>query len=120
MNKPTRTFDLYDVVKVPFPFTDIKMSKIRPALILSSAKHFNAKIGHSVMAMITSVKPGQELWPADVLIGNLQSAKLPVPSVIRFKIFTLDHRLILGRIGSLAQTDRDQVQRKLKEILLLL
>ena len=119
MTKLTRTFDLYEVVKVPFPFTDVNATKVRPALILSAAKPFNAKIGLSVMAMITSVKLSQELWPADIVIEYLQPTGLPVPSIIRFKIFTLDHRLIIGRLGNLSATDRKNVQKKLKEILVL-
>jgi len=119
MSRPTRTYDLYEVVKVPFPFTDVKTAKIRPALIISSAKHFNAKIGLSVMAMITSLKPAQMFWPADIIIENLKLAGLPVPSIIRFKMFTLDHRLILGRLGSLAEKDQHHVQEKLKQILVL-
>ncbi len=117
MNKPTKTYDCYEVVKVPFPFTDVQATKVRPALILSSAKYFNAKIGLSVMAMITSLKPAQEGWPADVLIENLQPTGLPVPSIIRFKLFTLDHRLILDRLGKLSEKDQHNVQKKLKEIL---
>lgn len=119
MNKPIKTYDLYEVVKVPFPFTDIKTVKVRPALILSSAKNFNAKIGLSVMAMITSIKPVQDLWPADIVIENLKLTGLPVPSIIRFKMFTLDHRLILGRLGNLSESDRLNVKKKLKEILAL-
>ncbi|MFI5334131.1 MAG: type II toxin-antitoxin system PemK/MazF family toxin [Chlamydiales bacterium] len=119
MNKPTRTYDLYEIVKVPFPFTDTKSSKVRPALVLSSARRFNSRIGLSIMAMITSQKPNQDLWPADIVIEDLLSTKLPCPSIIRFKIFTLDHRLILGRLGVLAPADRMQVQNKLQEILAL-
>jgi mRNA interferase MazF len=119
MSKPTRTYDIYEIVKVPFPFTDVKVEKVRPALILSSAKHFNAKIGLSVMAMITSIKPAKDLWPADIIIDDLQLSGLPVPSIIRFKIFTLDHRLILGRLGILSEVDKRHVQQKLKEVLFL-
>lgn len=119
MSKPTKTYDLYEVVKVPFPFTDIKNSKIRPAVILSSAKHFNAKIGLSVMAMITSVKEGQDFWPADVVIKDLSHAGLPASSLVRFKLFTLDHRLVLGRLGKLSQSDQKHVQEKLQTILSL-
>ena len=117
MNKPTTTFELYEVVKVPFPFTETRKAKIRPALILSTAKHFNAKIGSSIMAMITSLKLDQTLWPSDVVIKNLRSAGLPVPSLIRFKIFTLDHRLVLGHVGNLSMLDRHHVQIQLKRIL---
>lgn len=117
MSKLTRTYDRNEIVKVPFPFTDIKASKVRPALILSSAKSFNVKTGLSIMAMITSVKPIQDLWPTDIVIEELQSTGLPVPSLIRFKLFTLDHRLIIGRVGILAEVDIRHVHQKLKDIL---
>lgn len=101
MSKLTRTYDLYEVVKVPFPFSDAKTTKIRPALILSSEKTFNALLGQSVMAMITSLKPVQNLWPTDLVIENFTLIGLSAPSIIRFKIFTLDHQLILAAIRSL-------------------
>ena len=44
-----RRFKTFDVVRVPFPFTDRLASKSRPALILSSERHFNTAAGHSVM-----------------------------------------------------------------------
>jgi len=117
MNTPTKTFDSYEIVKVPFPFTDTKTTKVRPALILSSAKSFNAKIGLSIMAMITSIQPDRDLWPSDITIEDIRLAGLPVPSIIRFKIFTLDHRLILGRLGRLSELDKKHVQDKLREVL---
>lgn len=117
MSDPTRTYDLYEIVKIPFPFSDSKTTKVRPALILSSAKQFNAKVGLSIMTMITSIKPKQELWPTDILIEDLQLTGLPVPSIIRFKLFTLDHRLILGQLGFLSELDRKTVQKTLKEVL---
>lgn len=119
MNKPTKTYDLYEVIKIPFPFTDSSKYKIRPALIISSAKHFNAKIGLSVMAMITSVKPAQGLLPTDLIIENFECAGLPVSSIIRFKLFTLDHRLILGKLGMLSEADQYNVHQKLKDIFFL-
>lgn len=119
MSKLIKTYECYEVVKVPFPFTDTQTTKIRPALILSSAKHFNSQIGLSVMAMITSLKSKDDLWPADIVIENLQLAGLPVPSIIRFKIFTLDHRLVLGRLGNLSEGDRHHVRKKLHEVLSL-
>lgn len=119
MQKPTKTYDLYEVVKVPFPFTDSKTTKMRPALIISSAKHFNAKLGMSVMTMITSIKPSQDLWPTDLVIEDLKIASLPAPSIIRFKMFTLDHRLIVARLGKLGKKDSDHLKQKLQEILSL-
>jgi hypothetical protein len=51
---PTVTYEQFAIVVVPFPFTDIAITKRRPALILSDAVAFNAPMGHSVMAMITT------------------------------------------------------------------
>lgn len=117
MKKLIKTYDLYEVVKVPFPFTNSSTQKVRPALIISSAKVFNAKIGLSIMAMITSLKPAQTLWPTDLIIENLDQTGLSVASIIRFKIFTLDHRLILGRLGFLSKSDQLNVNHKLKDVL---
>ncbi len=119
MSTLTKTYDQYEVVKIPFPFADIETTKVRPALILSSAKQFNAKIGVSVMAMITSKKVKQDPWPGDIAIEDLQSTGLPYPSIIRFKLFTLDHRLILERLGKLTERDIERIQKKLKEIFVI-
>ncbi|MDP2878383.1 MAG: type II toxin-antitoxin system PemK/MazF family toxin [Sulfuricella sp.] len=94
----------YDVVAVPFPFTDSSMQKRRPALVLSDHANFNAKIGHSVMAMITSEKNAP--WPLDVRIVDLSQAGLPAPSVVRMKLFTLDHRFVVAKVGALSNADR--------------
>ncbi len=109
------TYDRYDVVKVPFPFTDRKAQKYRPALIISSAKSFNNTIGHSVMAMITSAK--QSGWPLDTAITDLNSAGLPAPSLIRLKLFTLDHRLIVSRLGQLASYDQASFEQHFSQLL---
>jgi mRNA interferase MazF len=49
-------YNQFDIVKVPFPFTDKQTTKTRPALVLSSHEAFNEKVGHSVIAMFTSAK----------------------------------------------------------------
>lgn len=120
MSELIETYDLYEIVKVPFPFSDRANTKKRPVLILSEAKHFNAKNGCSIMAMITSLKPSRLTWPTDIVIKNLESAGLPSPSLIRFKLFTLDHRLIIGRLGYLSKKDSDEVQKTLAAILSML
>jgi hypothetical protein len=49
------------------------------------------------MAMITSA--AHESWPLDCAISDLSAASLPVASVIRWKLLTLDHHLIRGVLG---------------------
>jgi mRNA interferase MazF len=101
------TYEAFDVVVVPFPFTDRDTTKRRPALVLSRADTFNTPSGHSVMAMITSQKNAP--WPLDVPLTDLTSAALSAPSKVRMKLFTLDHRLILRRAGRLSEGDRGEV-----------
>jgi len=97
-------YNRYDVVKVPFPFTDRQANKYRPALIISSASKFNNSVSHSVMAMITSAK--HSAWLLDTPIVDIESAGLPISSIIRLKLFTLDHRLIISTLGALSNQDR--------------
>lgn len=100
-------FDRFAVVRVPFPFTDRTATKNRPALVLSDSSAFNAPAGHSVMAMITSAANAP--WPLDCLLTDLAIAGLPAPSKVRFKLFTLDHRLVRGTLGKLSAADRQNV-----------
>lgn len=103
------------VVRVPFPFTDRLAVKNRPALVISDAMAFNAPAGHAVMAMITSESNAP--WPLDCAIQDLASAGLPAPSKVRFKLFTLDQRLVRGVLGRLAPSDATRVHASLNALL---
>lgn len=109
------TFERFTVVRVPFPFTDRNAAKNRPALVLSDADSFNTPVGHSVMAMITSADNAP--WPLDYAISDLDLAGLPAPSVVRFKLFTLDHRLVRGTLGVLADRDAQELGSRLEQLL---
>jgi len=109
------TFERFSVVRVPFPFTDRAANKNRPALVLSDATVFNIPAGHSVMAMITSAS--NTAWPLDCTLTDLVSAGLPSPSKVRFKLFTLDHRLVHGVLGKLSDVDEQLVRQRLTFLL---
>lgn len=107
-------FDRWQVLRVPFPFTDRAASKNRPALVLSSATAFNGPSRHVVLAMITSAR--HAAWPLDCAIEDLASAGLPAPSVVRCKLFTLDVRLVRGPLGRLASDDATRITRVLDRL----
>lgn len=109
------SFEQFSVVRVPFPFTDRTSAKNRPALVLSDANGFNTPAGHSVMAMITSAT--NPPWPLDCEITDLAAAGLPSPSKVRFKLFTLDHRLVRGELGKLSARDHRLVREALVRLL---
>lgn len=107
-------YEPFDVVVVPFPFTDSSETKRRPALVLSQNTNFGKEIEHSVLAMITSLK--NDPWPLDCKIINKKQSGLTASSVVRMKLFTLDNRFILRKIGHLSKTDQEQVKQSLSQI----
>lgn len=108
-------FEQFAVVRVPFPFTDRSATKNRPALVLSDPNVFNRSASHPVMAMITSA--AHPPWPLDCPMEDLSAAGLPAPSKVRFKLFTLDHRLVRGQLGRLSEGDEARVRQNLAKLL---
>ena len=100
----------WDVVVVPFPFSERRASRRRPALVLSRPV-FN-RAGHTVLAMITTTS--RTAWPGDTPIEDLPAAGLRVHCLIRLKLFTLDNRLVRRRIGNLSATDRAAITGALR------
>jgi len=100
------TFDVWDIVKVPFPYTDRPVRQRRPALVIA-AGDLQANHGLLWLAMITSA--ANRFWPGDVAISDLGGAGLPAPSIVRpAKIATIEAR-DAGRLGAFAIPDREAI-----------
>ena len=106
------TFKAFDVVAVPFPFTDRDATKRRPALVISNEK-FNQQHNQIVLAMITTTT--DNVWRSDVTLTNWQKAGLKLSCQLRLKLFTLDQNLVLKAIGHLSSKDVKSVQAALTE-----
>ncbi|MBA2484663.1 MAG: type II toxin-antitoxin system PemK/MazF family toxin [Nitrospira sp.] len=104
----------WDVVVVPFPFTERPGAKRRPAAVLSKQR-FNEH-GHTVLLMITT--KAHQPWPGDSDIEDHRSAGLHSACLVRLKAFTLDNRLILKRLGALSALDRRHVADEARQHLL--
>lgn len=100
-------FKAFDIVAVPFPFTDRDATKRRPALVISNTL-FNEQHDQLVLAMITTVT--DSVWPSDVSLNHWQEAGLKVACHFRLKLFTLDQSLVLKTIGHLSFQDIKSVQ----------
>jgi len=77
-----------------------------------SRRKFN-KHGHTILAMITTAS--HSAWPGDVAIEDKEPAGLHTDCIVRLKLFTLDNRLLLERLGSLSAADRSAVASTLEE-----
>jgi mRNA interferase MazF len=104
------TFQPFDVVIVPFPYSDRLAEKRRPALVVSHPD-LSAKLGRLWVVMITST-PHSQL--GDVPLQDFVAAGLPLASTIRAsKITTLDVQRVLRRAGRLSDQEQKLVRRAL-------
>jgi mRNA interferase MazF len=90
-------FKVWDVVKLPFPYTDRPVRQRRPALVISAGEMLETA-GLIWVMMITSAE--NRGWECDVQI-QAEEAGLPAPSVVRtWKIACIDAKdaELLGRI----------------------
>jgi mRNA interferase MazF len=103
-----------DLVLVPFPFTDQRRSKKRPALVVSPAS--SNRSGDVTIAFVTSclATPPRE---GDYRIDEWHVAGLPKPSLVRMKFVTLSQTLILRTLGHLSAGDWSRFQTALCECL---
>ena len=107
-------FEVWDIVKVPFPYTDRPVRQRRPALIVAAGE-IEAAHGLLWLVMITSAE--NRGWPGDVGISDPRAAGLPAPSIVRpAKIAMVDAR-DAQRLGTLPAPDRKAVASRLRGIL---
>jgi len=106
-------FEPWDIVRVPFPYTDRPVRERRPALVIAAG---DLETAHGLLwlAMITSAE--HRGWPGDVVISELGGAGLPAPSIVRpAKIATIDARDAGRRLGTLPPPDRGAVRTYLRQ-----
>ncbi len=104
-------FEVWDIVKVPFPYTDRPVRQRRPALVVAAGELEGAH-GLLWVSMVTSA--ANRGWPGDVLVSDLAVAGLPIPSIIRpAKIATIE-ACDAERLGTLPRRDRKAVRAYLR------
>lgn len=104
------------IVLVPFPFSDLSSSKVRPAVILSEFAHKE----DVVVAFISSLKK-QHLHETDILLKSsdrsFPQTGLKTDSIIKTaKIAALDKQLVLGEMGQLGAATEKEINKNLKII----
>jgi mRNA interferase MazF len=101
-------FEVWDIVKVPFPCTDRPVRQRRPALVVS-ADELETDHGLLWVLMITSAE--NRGWSGDIPVSDLSAAGLPAPSIVRTeKIATIEAR-DAEALGKLPVADRSGVAR---------
>ena len=103
-------YEKWEIVLVPFPFTDLTTTKKRPALIISP-NEYNEKLD-VIIAFITS-KLDLEYRIGDYIIQEWKKANLPKPSMLRMKFATIDKSIIIKKLGTLMEKDANEFSKLL-------
>lgn len=106
--------DAFDVVIVPFPYSDRLAEKRRPAVVISNRKLH--ALGLIWIVMITSAD--NPAWPGDVPVIDLKRSGLPAPSTIRpAKIACIDPLRVQRRAGRLDKITARVVAQRIRGLL---
>ena len=103
------------IVLIPFPFTDLTSTKLRPALVLYEGEK------DVVVAFISSkITKTQSL---DVIIDDshpeFKKTGLKLSSTVKLKIATISKELMLGEIGEIGPKLKKEVNGKISKTFLL-
>lgn len=109
------------VVLVAFPFTDLTVTKIRPALVLSEPS-FHRRTRDVILAAISSVVERGRTAPTRVLLAASSSefagSGLRVTSVVHCgKIVTVQGTLLLKLLGALGAPAMGRIDAALRRAL---
>jgi mRNA interferase MazF len=104
-----------DVVLVPFPFTNLAATKVRPAVVLSGALYQSAE-PDVILGAITS-NLSAATGPFDYVIQDWQTAGLRLPSAFKLVLATLEQRRVVYRIGALTTNDFLEIEKRLRQSL---
>jgi mRNA interferase MazF len=110
-------FETWDIVKVPFPYTDRPVRQRRPALVVAAGE---LQAAHGLLWLVMITSAAHRGWPGDVIVSDLAAAGLPAPSIVRpAKIATID-AADAERLGVLPMRDRQAIrayfQRRLADL----
>ncbi|KPQ28507.1 MAG: Growth inhibitor [Marinobacter excellens HL-55] len=113
--QPTTNFEFGDVVLVGFPFTNLKTTKKRPAVVISSSAYQAYRPDLVIMAITSRIR--DPLSYGEALIEGWEQAGLLKPSVMKPLIATVEQSIILKRMGFLNTNDQVQLKSVLHGIL---
>ncbi len=102
-----------DVVLVPFPFSDLSTTKVRPAVVVSSSLYHDTE-PDLLLAALTS-RLAAATGPLDYPLRDWRTAGLRFPSAFKALLLTLDPSRVLYRVGALTSRDMTQANQRLTE-----
>lgn len=101
-----------DVVVLPFPFSDLTMSKRRPAMIVASLS------GNDVILSQITSKNIRDDYAIKLEDNDFKEGSLHVESYIRpNRLFTADRSILLYKTGHLKKEKISEIVEKIVQII---
>ena len=98
-----------EVVLVRYPFSDLSSSKVRPAVVVS-APHSSIDL-----LIVTLTSKTSSLLAGEFILIEWKKAKLNVETAVKRGIYTINEKLVIKRIGKLADSDAVKLESSLKQ-----
>ncbi|MBA2621762.1 MAG: type II toxin-antitoxin system PemK/MazF family toxin [Acidobacteria bacterium] len=100
------------VILIPFPFSDLSNSKLRPAVVLADAER-----GDFVLCQVTS-KPYADKRAVELTNATFSSGSLRITSYARpAKLFTANQNLIKAKVGKLTDDAFEEIINAVVELM---
>ena len=104
-------FSQKDIVLIPFPYSDLTLSKQRPALIISNEK-IN-KMQDRICCLVTTKPHKNDLKIAE---NSFEEGNLPFKSFIKpHRIFTIQENIIIKKLCKINNNLHHLVIKKINE-----
>jgi mRNA interferase MazF len=100
------SFEVWDLIKVPFPYTNRPVQQRRPALVVAIP---DTPGGPALLWVLMVTSAANRGWAGDVMVSDLAMAGLPAASVVRSAKIATIAAADAERIGALPATDRRRV-----------
>jgi mRNA interferase MazF len=98
-----------EVILVNYPFSDLSVSKVRPAIVVS-AKHTSKDI--FIVPLTSKI---ETLLSGEFILTEWEEAGLNVSTAVKRGIYTIKGSLILKSIGKISESDATNLQNALKK-----
>jgi mRNA interferase MazF len=92
-----------DIVLLPIPFTDLTSRKVRPAIVIGK---------HGIDLFLVPIS--SQLPQTAFALQDWRAAGLNVPCGVKAQIATIEEKLVLKRVGTLAQSDNQSLTEHLR------
>lgn len=97
-----------DIVLVKYPFSDLSIFKVRPAIVI------NDEYPSNDIVIVPLTSRSSNLLPGEFVLSNWSESGLNIQSTVKRGFYTIDEKLVIHRIGKLQPVDIIQLNNSIQ------